>query len=418
MKEPMAGTRPDKHDPRTVAEATWAVHGGNSPDPGTGAVRRPLVMANSYLLPADPSEMDWSNPDGLVYTRTSGANQQALETKLAALEGGEDAVTFASGVAALHAVFFTLLRSGDHVVVADVTYEAVWRLFTELLPQRYDITATFVDVSDLDQVRAAIRPNTRLIHTETIANPTTKVADIAALAQLAHEQSLLLSVDNTFSPPPLYRPLADGADLVIHSLTKYINGHGDAMGGAVIGRSEVIGRVRADAMVDVGGVISPFNAWLIMRGSVTLPLRLRQHLASALQVAAFLEADPRVAFVAYPGLPGHSQHQLAVRQFGGRGFGGVLAFALDADSAAHNAFVANLKVITSAVSLGHDESLIVHVGPEGRGGAQNYPEPFRRLGHLRLSVGLEDPADLIADLAAALELIGSADGPLRGLAGA
>ncbi len=401
----MAESRPDKHDPSTVGEATWAVHGGNAPDVGTGALRRPLVMANSYLLPDDPSAMNWSSTDGLFYTRTTGANQQSLETKLAALEGGEAAVTFASGVAALHAVFFTLLRSGDHVVVSDVSYEAVWRLFSELLPRRYGISATFVDVCDLDQVRAAIGPNTRLIHTETIANPTTKVADIAALAGLAHAQGLVLTVDSTFTPPPLYRPLADRADLVIHSLTKYINGHGDAMGGAVIGRADLVGQVRADAMVDVGGVISPFNAWMIMRGSVTLPLRLAQHSASAQQVAEFLEADPRIAFVAYPGLRSHPQHEVAQRQFGGRGFGGMLAFALHGDSDLQNRFVAQLRVITSAFSLGHDESLIVHVGSDARGGAQNYPEPFRRLGHLRLSVGLEDAADLIADLSAALDQV-------------
>jgi cystathionine beta-lyase/cystathionine gamma-synthase len=401
----MSKPRPDKHNPATLAEDTWAVHGGNEPDPGTGALRRPLVMANSYLLPEDPTGVDWSNPEQLLYTRTTGANQLALETKLAALEGAEAAIVLASGVGALHAVFFSLLRSGDHVVVSDVTYEAVWRLFAELLPERYGIEATFVDIADLEQVQAAIRPNTRLIHTETIANPTTKVADVAALALLAHQHGLLLSVDNTFTPPWLYRPLADGADLVIHSLTKYINGHGDAMGGAVIGGAELVGKIRADSLADLGAVISPFNAWLILRGSVTLPLRLRQHLANAQQVAEFLQADPRVAFVAYPGLESHDQHEVAVRQFSDRGFGGVLAFALEGDSALQNRFVDELRVITSAVSLGHDESLIVHVGPTGRGGSQYYPPVFQRLGHLRLSVGLEDPADLIADLAAALDAV-------------
>ena len=398
-------TRPDKHDPRTLAEATWAVHGGNAPDAGTGAVRRPLVMANSYLLPEDATTVDWSNPTQLLYTRTTGANQQALEEKLAALEGGDAAIVVASGVAALHAVFFSRLRSGDHIVVSDVTYEAVWRLFTDLLPQRYGIEATFVDVSDLDQVRAAIRPNTRLIHTETIANPTTKVADIASLAEIAHGLGLLLVVDNTFTPPSLYRPLTDGADVVIHSLTKYINGHGDARGGAIIGGADLIGEIRSDSLADLGAVISPFNAWMILRGSVTLPLRLRQHVGSAQKVAEFLESDDRVAFVAYPGLASHPDHELAVRQFGGRGFGGVLAFALDGDTALQNRFVAELKVITSAVSLGHDESLIVHVGPHGRGGAEHYPAQFRDYGHLRLAVGLEDPADLIADLAAALDAV-------------
>ncbi|RIJ69446.1 aminotransferase class I/II-fold pyridoxal phosphate-dependent enzyme [Nakamurella silvestris] len=395
--------RPDKHDPATVGSATWAVHGGNAVDPTSGAIRTPLTMANSYQLPEDPTSMNWSTTEGLVYTRNGGVNQQGLEKKLAAMEGGTAAAAFATGVAALHGVFFTLLKSGDHLVVSDVTYEATWRLFAELLPQRYGIEATFVDVGDLDAVRAAVRPNTRIVHVETIANPTTKVADIRGIAAIAHEAGALLTVDSTFTPPPLFRPLDHGADLVIHSLTKYINGHGDAMGGAVIGDAATIGRIRHDAVVDVGGVISPFNAWMIMRGSVTLPLRLAQHQSSAQKVADFLASDPRIGFVAYPGLPSHPQHELATRQFDGRGYGGMLAFALDGDPDTQNRFVAQLGVITSAVSLGHDESLIVHVGSEGRGGSDRYPEAFRTYGHLRLSVGLEDAEDLIADLAGALD---------------
>ncbi|WOF21956.1 aminotransferase class I/II-fold pyridoxal phosphate-dependent enzyme [Microbacterium betulae] len=394
--------RPDKHDPATLAFASQAVHAGNRIDEGTGAIRTPLVLANSYALPDDPSRIDWSGTEVPLYTRNSGANQIALQEKLAALEGGEDAVALATGVAALHAVFFTFLDSGDHIVVADVTYEATWRLFTELLPRKYGVEATFVDASDPAAVRAALRDNTRLVHVETIGNPTTKVTDIAAVAEIAHEAGALLSVDSTFTPPPLYRPLADGADLVVHSLTKYVNGHGDAMGGAVIGRREHIQRIRADAMVDVGGVISPFNAWLIGRGAITLPLRLRQHLDTARRLAELLDSDPRVAYVAYPGLASHPQHEVAARQFGGRGYGGVIAFAVDGDPEAQNRFVANLRVVTSAVSLGHDESLIVHVGTDGPRVAA-YPEAFRRYGHLRFSVGLEDPDDLAADLSTALD---------------
>ena len=394
--------RPDKHDPASLAFATQSVHAGNRIDPGSGAIRSPLVMANSYALPDDPSTIDWSSTDVPLYTRNSGMNQLALQAKLAALEGGQDAVVLASGVAALHAVFFTLLRTGDHVVVADVTYEASWRLFAELLPAKYGIEATFVDASDPDAVTGAVRTNTRLVHIETIGNPTTKVADVAAIARIAHGAGALLSVDSTFTPPPLYRPLADGADLVIHSLTKYINGHGDAMGGAVIGDRALIERIKGDAMVDVGGVISPFNAWLIQRGSVTLPLRLRQHQETASHLAQVLAADPRVAFVAYPGLDTHPQHELATRQFGGRGYGAMIAFAVDGDPETQNRFVSALRVVTSAVSLGHDESLIVHVGTGGPRVAA-YPEPFRRLGHLRFSVGLEDVGDLEADLRAALD---------------
>ncbi|WP_159499778.1 PLP-dependent aspartate aminotransferase family protein [Microbacterium sp. 18062] len=395
-------TRPDKHETRTLSDLSLAVHAGNDIDPGTRALRTPLVMANSYALPDDPSAISWSSTEGGLYTRNTGANQVALQRKLAALDEGEDAVALASGVAALHAVFFTHLRSGDHVVVADATYEATYKLFTDLLPRKYGVEATFVDIADADAVRAAVRPATRLVVTEAIANPTTKVSDVAALAEIAHAAGALLVVDSTFTPPPFYRPLRDGADLVVHSLTKYVNGHGDAMGGAVVGRRELVQPIKDEAMVDVGGVISPFNAWQITRGSVTLPLRLRQHLATAPVLAETLEADPRVAFVAFPGLASHPQHEVAERQFGGRGFGAMMAFAVDGDADAQNRFVANLRLITSAVSLGHDESLIVHVGAEGPR-VRAYPEPFRRYGHLRFSVGLEDVEDLRADLLAALD---------------
>lgn len=395
-------SRPDKENPSTLAFLTQAVHAGNHVDHGSGAIRTPIVMANSYALPEDPSSVSWSGTDIPLYTRNSGTNQLGLQAKLAALEGGEDAVVLATGVAALHAVFFGYLNSGDHIVVADVAYEATWRLFTELLPQKYGVEATFVDASDLDAVRAAIRENTRLVHVEAIGNPTTKVTDIRAVAKIAHDAGALLVVDSTFTPPPLYRPLQDGADLVVHSLTKYINGHGDAMGGAVIGSRELIRPLKTDAMVSVGGAISPFNAWLITRGSVTLPLRLARHVESAQRIAEFLDADPRVAYVAYPGLASHPQHDVAARQFGGRGFGAMIAFAVDGDPDTQNRFVANLRLITSAVSLGHDESLIVHVGADGPRVAP-YPDEFKKYGHLRFSIGIEDPDDLIADLTGALD---------------
>ncbi|MBM7831012.1 methionine-gamma-lyase [Agromyces cerinus] len=392
-----------------LADTTQAVHAGNAVDGGSGAIRTPIVMANSYALPDDPSTMSWSGTESPLYTRNSGANQIGLQQKLALLEHGEDSVVLASGVAALHAVFFTFLKTGDHVIVSDVSYEATYRLFTELFPEKYDIEADFVDTSDLDAVRAALRPNTRLVHIEAIANPTTKVTDVAGVASIAHEAGALLSVDSTFTPPPFFRPLDHGADLSVHSLTKYINGHGDAMGGAVTGRRELIAQLKADAMVDVGGVISPFNAWLIMRGSVTLPLRLRQTFPTALRVAEALDADPRIAFVAYPGLAGHPQHDLATTQFGGA-YGGVMSFAVDGGPEVQNAFVDALRIVTSAVSLGHDESLIVHVGTTGPRVAF-YPDGFKTFGHLRFSIGLEDADDLIADLRQALDV---AVGPLGG----
>lgn len=393
--------RPDRTDPQTLSDLSMAVHAGIRRD-STLALRTPLVMANSYQLPDDPSEISWSATAPGLYTRNTGVNQAGLEDKLAALDGAEDAVALASGVAALHAVFFTHVRAGDHVLVSDVTYEATWRLWTELLPRRYGLEATFVDIGDLDAVRAAMRPNTRLVCIEAIANPTTKVADVSAIAEIAHAAGAILMVDSTFTPPPFYRPIAHGADLVVHSLTKYINGHGDAMGGSVSGRRELIEPIKADAMVDVGGVISPFNAWQIQRGSVTLPLRLRQHFASAERIAQFLADDPRVEYIYYPGLPSHPEHELAARQFGGRGYGGMMAFAVKGTPDTQNAFVARLRLITSGFSLGHDDSLIVHTGTEG-GRVVTYPEPFRTHGHLRLSVGIEDAGDLIEDLGAALD---------------
>ncbi|MDR3359086.1 MAG: aminotransferase class V-fold PLP-dependent enzyme [Bifidobacteriaceae bacterium] len=394
--------RPRKDQPETLRFASQAVHAGNAIDAGSGAIRSPIVMANSYELPDDPSEISWSLADGGLYTRNSGANQLGLQRKLAALEGGEDAIVLASGVAALHGLFFAHLRSGDHVVVSDVTYEATWRLWAELLPQKYGIHATFADASSEAAIAAAIRPDTKLVHVEAIGNPTTKVCDVKAAARLAHQAGALLSVDSTFTPPPLYRPLQDGADLVVHSLTKYVNGHGDAMGGAVVGRTDLIRPIKSDAMVDVGGVISPFNAWLIQRGSVTLPLRFAQQQSTAARVAAFLEADPRVVHTYHPGLASHPQHALAADQFGGRGYGAMIAFAISGGPEAQNRFVANLRVITSAVSLGHDESLIVHISNTGPRVAA-YFEPIRRHGLLRLSIGLEDPDDLVDDLSAALD---------------
>jgi cystathionine beta-lyase/cystathionine gamma-synthase len=203
--------RPDKDQPASLAFDSQAVHAGNVVDATTGAIRTPIVMANSYRLPDDPSSLDWSDSQTLFYTRNSGHNQLCLERKLAAMERGEEAAVFSTGVAALHSIFFTFLRSGDHVVVSDVTYEAVWRLCRELLPERYGIEATFVDISDLAAVCEAVRPNTKLIHAETIANPTTKVADVKAIAKIAHGAGAMLSIDATFTPPPMFRRLEHDA---------------------------------------------------------------------------------------------------------------------------------------------------------------------------------------------------------------
>ncbi|MDR1778622.1 MAG: PLP-dependent aspartate aminotransferase family protein [Clostridiales Family XIII bacterium] len=385
--------------------ATRAVHGGNETDSETGAIRRPLTMANSYELPYDATDLNWSSAEGNVYTRNGGANQRYLQEKLALLHSAEDCVALASGVAALSGTFFSLLRTGGHVVVSNVTYIAAYRLLGELFPEKFGVQTTLVDATDPANVAAAMRPNTRLVHIETPSNPTVGICDIRAIADIAHAGGALLSLDNTFASPYNQLPLALGADLVIESLTKYINGHGDALGGAVLGPKPLIDQIRSEAMVNLGGAISPFNAWLIMRGAVTLPLRMRQHNESAQAVAEFLEQQPAVRFVSYPGLASHAGHAVAASQMA-PGFGGVMAFALHADHEGHNRFVSYLRVITNAVSLGHDESLIVFIGADDER-MHLYPPQYHG-GFYRFSVGLEDAADIIADLAQALEKTGLA----------
>lgn len=381
---------------------TKCVHTGNGVDKETGAIRRPLTMANSYRLPEDASAMNWSDPNQLVYTRNTSANQIYLQEKLAALEGGEDCVVLATGVAALAGVFFTFLEQGDHIICSNVSYIAVYRLLNEYYPAKYSIETSLVDTADLQQIKKALRPNTKIIHIETPGNPTTRISDIAEIASLAKSVGALLTVDSTFASPFLQKPLYLGADLVIHSLTKYINGHGDAMGGAVIGRRELIDSIKRQAMVNLGGAISPFNAWLIMRGVVTLPLRMKQHSNTAMKVARFLEGHESVSFIAYPGLESHPQHDIACKQMSM--FSGVMAFGLKADTATHNKFLNSLELIVPAVSIGHDESLMVYTGPDDeRNGF--YPPQFNN-GHLRFSIGLEEAEDIIADLCQAFERCG------------
>ena len=385
--------------------STRAVHVGNEVDKETGAIRRPITMANSYALPYDPTDMNWSSADGNLYTRNGGANQKYLQEKLSSLEGGEDCVVLASGVAALSGLFFSLLQTGDHVIFSSVTYIAVYRLLNELFNNKFNVETTIVDTSDLEAVKAAIRPNTKLIHIETPGNPTLSISDIEEIAKIAHQNGALLSVDNTFASPYNQRPIELGADFVVESLTKYINGHGDAMGGAIIGKKEYLDIIRAQAQVNLGGTISPFNAWLIMRGAVTLPLRMQRHNDNALKIARWLEKQPGVSFVAYPGLESHKGHEIAEKQMI-NGFGGVLSFGLKADHDTHNRFVQNLNIITSAVSLGHDESLIVFLG-ENDERQYLYPEEFHD-GFFRFSVGIEDADDLIEDLRQAFEKTGLA----------
>ena len=383
--------------------ATRAVHVGNEVDKDSGAIKRPITMANSYALPYDPTDMNWSSAGANLYTRNGGTNQKYLQERVASLEGGEDCVVLASGVAALSGLFFAMLNQGDHVIFSSVTYIAVYRLLNELLNNKFGVETTIVDTTDPANVEAAIRPNTKLIHIETPGNPTLMISDIAAIAEIAHRHGALLSVDNTFASPFNQRPIELGADFTVESLTKYINGHGDSMGGAIIGKTKYLDVIRAQSQVNLGGAISPFNAWLIMRGSVTLPLRMRQHNENAMAVARWLKKQPCVSFVAYPGLEDHPGHEVAKKQMS-PGFGGVLSFGLKADHDTHNRFVSHLRIITSAVSLGHDESLIVFLG-ENDERQHLYPEAFHN-GFFRFSVGIEDTEDLIGDLKQALEKTG------------
>ena len=383
---------------------TQAVHTGTDYDEGTGAVRRPLHMANSYRLPDDLSKVNYSSTDLLMYARNGNPNQHWLEEKIAALHGAQDAIVLASGVGALHALFWTLLKTGDRVVYPKVSYMAVYRMFHELFNRKFGVETVMVDMTNLEEVKAAVTPGTRLVHIETPDNPTVGITDIAAVAEIAHRNGALLSVDNTFASPLNQRPLQLGADFVVEALTKFINGHGDAQGGAIISNDlDTMDRIRYEAQVNVGAVISPFNAWQIFRGSVTFPLRMRQINRTAQTVAEWLARRENVAFVAYPGLADDPGHQLAVRQMQ-EGFGGVISFGVAADDHTVERFCAALKVVTFAVSLGHDESLIFPQ-PSYDERILLYPEKFRD-GFLRFSVGLENPEDIIADLDQALRQVG------------
>ncbi len=382
---------------------TRAIHVGNEPDKSTGAIEPPINMANSFLLPYDPSTMNWSASEGNIYTRNGGVNQGLLQKKIANLENGEDCVCLASGVAALSALFFTMLKKGDHVIFSKVTYVATYRIFHELWNEKWGIETSIVDCTDLEEIKKAIRPNTKLIHFETPGNPTLCICDIEGIVKLAHEHGIKVSADNTFSSPYNTRPLEYGVDYVVESLTKYINGHGDAMGGAIIGSHEDMEKIRYQAQVNIGGVISPFNAWLIMRGAVTFPLRMQVHNDNALAIAEWLEKQPCVSFVAYPGLKSHQGHDLAVKQME-HGFGGVLSFGLKGEHDLYNRVVTHLNIFTSAVSLGHDASLIVFLGEDDER-MYLYPQEFHN-GFYRVAIGIEDKQDLINDLRQAFKAEG------------
>lgn len=396
-----------------MAPATRALDAGLIPDPITGAIAPTLVASVNNVFSPGSAGFSAEGADltdqPYLYARWTNPTTRALEERLAGLEGGEDALATATGVAAAAAVFLTLLKAGDHLILSEVCYAGVYELATRVLPD-LGIAVTPCDLTDPAAIRAAFRPTTRLIHAETPCNPLLRLTDLAALSAIAREAGVLTSVDSTLATPVITRPLDHGVDLVIHSLTKFMNGHGDALGGAVIGRKDLISRIRSRAGVYLGATLSAQNAWLILRGLDTLFPRVRMASETAGQLAAWLSAHPSVTRVTWPGAKDHPQRALAQRQMA---LGGaMIAFQTGEDPATVAARMADrFGVIHYAFSLGHQRSICVHIGTEEiqrstfrmEGAALSRWRDWAGAGVFRLSVGLEDPADLIADLARVLD---------------
>ncbi len=388
--------------PKKTGFSTRCVHGIGKERKDFETMCTPLYLSSNYKLPTDGRQIQWDDPLPGIYSRHSNENEVELEKRLAAIEGAQACAVYASGAAALSAVFFSQLHAGDHVVVSTVCYTAVRRIFTEVMPVRYNINVSFVDTTNLEAVKAAIQPGTRLIHVETPGNPSMLVSDIEAIGKIAKEHGIVMSVDNTFASPFCQRPLELGADFSIMSLTKYCNGHGDVLGGCVMGSEERITQLKKEATMIYGGIMSPFTSWMIERGLKTLPLRMRQHCANGMAVAEFLEKQEDVDFVYYPGLKSHPNHELAKKQMI-NGYSGMLMFKIKGDAARCFKFMTALQMIEYAVSLGETETIITYT----RAGAPEmsfYPE-FMQEGFFRLSVGIEDIEDILADLVQAFEII-------------
>jgi len=400
--------------PATAGPETRALDAGLVIDPATGAIAPNVSMSvNNALMPGDGA----FSADGVedladlpyLYARWTNPTVRQLEQRLAGLEGAEDALATATGMAAIAGTLFTFLKAGDHLVVSDVCYAGAAELTQRVLPD-FGIEVTPVNMGRLDLVEAAMRPNTRLVHCESPVNPILRIIDLKALSDIAHRHGALMSVDSTFATPVATRPLTLGVDLVIHSLTKFINGHGDVLGGAVIGRKELIARIRGRSGVYLGASLPAHSAWLIMRGIDTLYPRLRMASDSALAVATFLEGHPEVERVIYPGLTSHPQHDLAKRQMDV--FGGMIGFRTRGPRAAADRLAERLRVIHYAFSLGHQRSLVVLLDTEEMmtstfrltGEALSDYRAYAGDGLFRLSIGLETPADIIADLDQALTL--------------
>jgi cystathionine gamma-lyase len=378
---------------RTRHFGTLAVHAGQRPDPTTGAIMTPVYQTSTYVQPELGRHL------GYEYARTHNPTREALEGNVAALESGRHGVAFGSGLAAIDAVA-RLFSSGDHIVSGEGVYGGTYRLFSQVLA-RQGLEFTFVDSDDLAQIEAAIRPNTRLVHVETPANPMMRLTDLAGAAAIAHASGALLSVDNTFASPYNQRPLELGADIVMHSTTKYLNGHSDVIGGMVVLSDDELHQRLRFLQNAVGAVPGPWDSWLVLRGTKTLHLRMRAHNENGQRVAEWLEAQPKVRAVYYPGLPTHPQHELAKRQMSG--FTGMIAIEMGSMERART-LVQGVEVFSLAESLGGVESLIGHPAmmthasiPPDRRALMGISE-----GLVRLSCGVEDGDDLIDDLERAL----------------
>ena len=381
-------------EPMETHFETQAIHVGQEPDPATGAVVTPIYQVSTFRLPA-PDEAD-----EYVYARVSNPTTVALERVVAALEKGQQALAFASGMAATTAAM-SLVRAGEHVLITDNVYGGNYRLLREHL-SLYGVTHDFVDMSDLAAIEAAMQPSTRLLWLESPTNPLLQIIDIARVAEIAHRHGAWLGVDNTFASPYFQNPLALGADIVMHSCTKYLGGHSDLVAGILAVSDEDLHQTLFEIRRTTGGILGPFDAWLLQLGVNTLAVRMEAHQRHALAVARSLERHPRVARVLYPGLDSHPQHALAARQM--RGFGGMVAFEIEGGHAAAMKCIQALRIFTSAVSLGGVESLVEIPSDMTHDVFQGTPlaiDPAM----IRLSVGLEHPDDLIADLEQALAVV-------------
>ena len=379
--------------PADARFATICIHAGQVPDPATGAIITPIYQTSTYV------QEEVGKHKGYEYARTQNPTRAALEANIAAIEGGKAAYAFASGMAAINAIT-SMLRAGDHVIVTDNTYGGTFRLFDKVL-SKFGLEFSYVDTSRLELVEQAVTPKTKMIFVETPTNPVLRLTDLAGVAAIAKKHDVTFVVDNTFASPVLQRPIEFGADIVMHSTTKYLNGHSDSIGGIVVAVKDEHIEWLKFIQNAAGAILSPHDSWLVLRGTKTLALRMKQTNENGLALAKYLDSHPKVKTTIYPGLASHPQHELASRQM--QGFGGMLSFELESEAAAR-AMLKKLRLMSLAESLGGVETLISH--PASMTHASVPPERRAQIGltdaMVRISAGIEDIEDLIADLKQAL----------------